>query len=257
MAAALRRAPARVRSRSTSSFEGALNAAQCSRSTARRRRSPSRPRAEPQRAVADGLVPRLEVVDAVRHEDRQGARDDQMVERAVRVLDDPVPLVGIDHVAPPFDENAGRARVDHQQPRTAEVAVVGPAARRRLAVAHECEVAQPRTRVVVCLHDRKHLLLGELRRREVAEVLVQPVGHEGAGDALLPPRQSAHLVDPGQRDVPVVVHVVVVEDHRESARWRAASGCPDPTRTRDRAACTPRSRRSPPRRRRRCRGASG
>ena len=45
-------------------------------------------------------------------------------------------------------------------------------------------------------------------------MLVDPVGHEGAGDARLPPRLGAHLFDPAPRDVPVVVDVVVVEDHR-------------------------------------------
>ena len=58
----------------------------------------------------------------------------------------------------------------------------------------------------------------ELRRRQVADVLVEPVRHEGAGDALLPPVGGAHLLHPGLRDVPVVVHVVVVEDHRARHR---------------------------------------
>ena len=51
-------------------------------------------------------------------------------------------------------------------------------------------------------------------------------------------------VDPGPRRVPVVVDVVVVEDHRRSAPSRAASGCAAPTTTRGTAACTPRSSRS-------------
>jgi hypothetical protein len=45
-------------------------------------------------------------------------------------------------------------------------------------------------------------------------VLIEPVGHERAGDPFVPPRQGAHLLDPRLRDVPVVVDVVVVEDHR-------------------------------------------
>jgi hypothetical protein len=50
--------------------------------------------------------------------------------------------------------------------------------------------------------------------REVAEVLVDPVGGERALDVLVPPLVLSHLGQPGLGDVPVVVHVVVVEDHR-------------------------------------------
>ena len=44
-------------------------------------------------------------------------------------------------------------------------------------------------------------------------MLVDPVGHERAGDPVVPPRLPAHLLDPAPGDVPVVVDVVVVEDH--------------------------------------------
>ena len=45
-------------------------------------------------------------------------------------------------------------------------------------------------------------------------MLVEPVGHERADDPLLPPGRRPHLAHPGRGDVPVVVDVVVVEDHR-------------------------------------------
>ena len=51
-------------------------------------------------------------------------------------------------------------------------------------------------------------------RRQVAQVLVDPVGHVGADDPLVPPGLAADRVHPGLRRVPVVDHVVVVEDHR-------------------------------------------
>jgi hypothetical protein len=58
-----------------------------------------------------------------------------------------------------------------------------------------------------------HLLAVELRRREVAEMLVEPVGHEGSRDPGVPPRVRTDLLQPLPRDVPVVDDVVVVEDH--------------------------------------------
>ena len=56
-------------------------------------------------------------------------------------------------------------------------------------------------------------------------MLVEPVAHEAADDPLVPPALGADVGDPGLRRVPVVVDVVVVEDHRRSAPWRAASAC--------------------------------
>ena len=45
-------------------------------------------------------------------------------------------------------------------------------------------------------------------------MLVEPVGGEAGDEADLPPLLLLHLLDPGARDVPVVRHVVVVDDHR-------------------------------------------
>ncbi len=101
-----------------------------------------------------------------------------------------------------------------KQARASEVAVVRPPARGRLAIAHARERSKPQPGVLVALHLREHLLLGELGWRQVAEMLVQPVRHERARDPFVPPGKRAHLVDPRLRDVPVVAHLVVVEDHR-------------------------------------------
>ena len=49
-------------------------------------------------------------------------------------------------------------------------------------------------------------------------MLVEPVAHEAADDPLVPPALGAHVVDPRLRRVPVVVDVVVVEDHRRRHR---------------------------------------
>ena len=48
---------------------------------------------------------------------------------------------------------------------------------------------------------------------DVAEVLVQPVGHQAAPNASRPPRNPTDLVPPCRRGVPVVDHVVIIEDH--------------------------------------------
>ena len=45
-------------------------------------------------------------------------------------------------------------------------------------------------------------------------MLVDPVAHVGGADPLRPPRLGLVVAAPGGRGVPVVVHVVVVEDHR-------------------------------------------
>ena len=167
------------------------------------------------RAGADRLVPGLDVVDARGHEDGQRARDDQVVVGAARVLGDPLPLLLVDHVALAVGEHARGARVDHDEPRAAEVAVEREAARRpardRPRVRTRAGGARRRRRRGELGEQR---LLGQLGRAQVADVLVDPVRHERAGDALVPPGRGADVAHPGLGDVPVVVHVVVVEDHR-------------------------------------------
>ena len=63
-------------------------------------------------------------------------------------------------------------------------------------------------------HLLPQLVLGEFGRGQVAQVLIDPVAHVGGADPLRPPRLGLVVAAPGGRGVPVVVHVVVVEDHR-------------------------------------------
>src|SRR3712207_7809333 len=53
-------------------------------------------------------------------------------------------------------------------------------------------LAEERAAVVRLADTVEDLLLGELPRREVPEVLVDPVRHEGRDDPLVPPRLLAH-----------------------------------------------------------------
>jgi hypothetical protein len=162
---------------------------------------------------ADGFVPGLEVVDPRRHEDRERARDHEVVEFTEGMLDQPVPFLFVDHLALFVAENAGGARVDDEESRVAEVPVEGPAGGGRFAVPAARPLAEAGAAVSIGLHLGQQLFLGEFGRREVADVLVDPVGHERAGDPGVPPGPAAHLGYPFPRDVPVVVDVVVVEDH--------------------------------------------
>ncbi len=47
-------------------------------------------------------------------------------------------------------------------------------------------------------------------------MLVDPVRHQATDDVFLPPRLASDVLDPRLGDVPVVDHVVIVEDHRRS-----------------------------------------
>src|SRR6202000_2211602 len=58
------------------------------------------------------------------------------------------------------------------------------------------------------------LVFVERPRREIAEVLVDPVAGDAADRAAGPPGAFAHLRHPGLGDVPIVGHVVVVPEHR-------------------------------------------
>ena len=164
-------------------------------------------------ARAHRLAPRLQVVHAGRQEHRHRADDDQVVEVPAAVHADPLPLAVVDHVAAAVREHAGRTRVDHQHPRAAEVAVARPPRRRRVAVGLTRVRPQRLADVLAGRGPRVQLLLVELGRRQVPQVLVDPVRHERAGDAAVPPRLAAGILDPLPGDVPVVDHVVIVEHH--------------------------------------------
>ena len=77
------------------------------------------------------------------------------------------------------------------------------------------ELAQQRRDVgAVAAHLLVQLVLAQVGGGEVAEVLVDPVRRQPADDAVLPPDGALHVLAPLVRGVPVVAHVVVVEDHR-------------------------------------------
>src|SRR5215216_4705131 len=164
-------------------------------------------------ALADGFVPRLEVVQAGHQEDREGGAEEEVVEISYRLVFDPGPLLGVEHGAMVFREHPSGARVHHDQAHVSEVAVVAPAGARDLPVGPVGELAQHAGCIFRLLHLREQLVLLELLRGEVAEMLVDPVRHERSDDALLPPGLGSHLAHPCPRGVPVVVDVVVVEDH--------------------------------------------
>ena len=93
-------------------------------------------------ALADRLVPGLEVVHPGREQQRQRRADQEVVAVAGGVLLDPAPLVLVDHAALAGVEHAPGARVDHHQPRRADVAAVAPARALDLAVGLRTELGQ-------------------------------------------------------------------------------------------------------------------
>ena len=119
------------------------NEPQWSKSTARRSFSAARAAAAPVGAVADPLVPGLEPVEAGGEEPGHRRRDQQVVEVALGLVDDPAPT-------PRRRPSAGRprsstrpgARVDEDRPRPAEVAAEAPAHARRRSI----RSARPRRR---------------------------------------------------------------------------------------------------------------
>jgi hypothetical protein len=175
----------------------------------RRPRDPAAPG-----AVAQRLAQRLQMVRAVRQREGQRGGHDQVVDTAGEVLVGPAPLVLGEHGAPARVEHPGVAGVDRHQPGPAQVAVVAGAPAALSPVGPAGMLAQHPGGVRHPLHLAVDRVGGQLLRCEVAEVLVQPVAGQPAGDALLPPRPRAHVRHPRGGDVPVVADLVVVEDHR-------------------------------------------
>jgi hypothetical protein len=66
------------------------------------------------------------MVDRRRQEVGQRGAEQEMVEVAGGAIDDPGPLLVVDHLPCAFENPAG-TRVQHDQPRAPEVAVVGEA----------------------------------------------------------------------------------------------------------------------------------
>src|SRR4051794_537606 len=78
-------------------------------------------------AVTDSLVPRLEVMQAGRQQERVRGCDQQVVELAVNLLGEPLGLGLVDYRPLPVFERATDARVEHDEARATEVAVKAPA----------------------------------------------------------------------------------------------------------------------------------
>ena len=106
------------------------------------------------------------------------------------------------------------ARVDEDHARAAEVAAEAPAGAGPGRRGAGRELAQLRGRVDVAPHPAVEVVFVQHLRREVADVLVDPVAHQPRGRPPVPPGLLPHLLEPGGGDVPVVAHVVVVPDHR-------------------------------------------
>ena len=225
---------ATARKSSASRANDSWKAAQCSRSTARRSRSPSGAQRRAPGAARDRLAPRLGVVQPGRQQPRQRGGDQQVVEVAGEVLLDPLPLVVVEHRAPALLEHASRARVDHDQPGAAEVAAVAPASARGRSVGARARTrSRSRPAVVGVLAPRS----AGRRRRGSSARGCRCAGRSSRTRAPATMRSAhqsvgAHLLDPALRDVPVVVDVVVVEDHRrrdrgqQPADGRVAPGLP-------------------------------
>ena len=132
---------------------------------------------------------------------------------------DPLPLLVAHDLPVAGLELPAGPRVEHDQPRRAEVAAEAEARLPRLLVGLLRQLADQLAAVASHRADRLvGLVLGELSRREVAEVLVDPVGHQPADHPVRVPVGLALLVQPGLRRLPLVVDLVVVEDHRARQR---------------------------------------
>src|SRR5829696_925901 len=126
---------------------------------------------------------------------------------------DPAPLTSIYHRALASLQNPPAAGVQHHQPRVTEVSMEAPSGPRGLSVSLVGELEKDRSCVFGFLDLLKKTILGKLGRREVAEVLVDPVGDVSTGDLLVPPRIGSYLLNPRLGDVPVVRYLGIVEDH--------------------------------------------
>ena len=128
----------------------------------------------------------------------------------------PIPRPG--QLAPARRDLAPGARVDHHEPRVAELAREAPAAVADLPALG----VHPRREQLGGVAGRAYLVVEPARRelggRQVAEVLEDPVGHQPGADVIVEPRLGVHLVQPALRDTPLGVDLVVVEDHRHRHR---------------------------------------
>src|SRR5215216_5808065 len=141
-------------------------------------------------APADRLVPGLQVMEAGREQVRVRGPDQQVVKVAAYLLLDPIPLLLVEDRAAPFVQDAARTHVHHDESGRAEVAVVAPPLALSLTVLLRRELPQFGTRLAELANPPVELILLQLPWREVADELVDPIGHQPRHDALLPPRPA-------------------------------------------------------------------
>ena len=167
----------------------------------------------------EALVPRLDVVHGGREQPRQRRPEDEVVVVADDLLAEPREVLlgehgaraAVQHAAAPGvdDEHAGAARRragttsgTPWSPRSR-----GPPAGRGRAGSARRPRRAP-TRAGPGTRGRRPARPGTGSRDADTPSTTEP-----ADDALLPPRQPVHVLAPRPRGVPVVVHVMVVEDH--------------------------------------------
>src|SRR5215218_4945306 len=111
-----------------------------------------------------------------------------MIEASGHMFFNPTPLLSIYHRALASLQHSPATGVHHHQPRITEVSVEAPTSSRSLSMGLIGELEKEWPRVIGCLDLPEKPILGKLRRREVAEVLVDPVRNVSTGDLLVPPR---------------------------------------------------------------------
>src|SRR5690606_4931244 len=115
-----------------------------------------------------------------------GGADEYMVSVAGRadVCVDPGPLGVVDDGAPAGLEHPAAARIDHDQPDRPDVAGEAPAVRGRIAIGRARELVEDLAAVVALADRGQDRIVGALVRRQIAQVLIEPVRGEAAGDAV-------------------------------------------------------------------------
>jgi hypothetical protein len=83
--------------------------------------------------------------------------------------------------------------------------VITPSVSAWIAVNPPREPAQQRAGVVRLAELLEQRVTVQLSRRQIAEMLIDPLRHEAADDAFAPLRLGALLLKPSRGDIPVVV----------------------------------------------------
>ncbi|MGH3783863.1 MAG: hypothetical protein ACRDRO_25390 [Pseudonocardiaceae bacterium] len=157
-------------------------------------------------------------MDRRRQQPRQRAAD-QYVGRLVGVLADrplrPGELVIVEHRAPTLGQYAAAPGVQDDQPHPVYIPAKAPSDRCEVGVRGVGHLSQHWPGVAAGILDGAPGRVGvALLRGQVADVLIHPVGGQRAADSFGPPGRSGDPGAPRRRGVPVVAHIVVIEDHR-------------------------------------------